>query len=411
MSRPIALRARLIFPVAAPPILDGCVTILDERIVAVGQSPGDSQVVDLGDVAIIPGLVNAHTHLEFSALLAPLGEPGCSLHDWIRKVMAYRRNATATPGENVKQGLRECLHTGTTTVGDIATADWRAAVAVSAPTMPGVVMFREAIAPTIERAGRAIAGIGEFLGQPPALPHVAPGISPHASYTVHPKVLDSLVHLASQRHLPLAMHLAESREELALLHSGSGPFRKLLEELNAWNPAPDARYESILPYLEALSHAPRALVIHGNYLSDADQAYLAQGGATMSVVYCPRTHAYFGHDAYPLAQMLNRGVHVALGTDSRASNPELDLWAELRFVRACHPQIAPSTLLALATRHGAQALGVEADAGTLEPEKLANLAVVQLTSSDADPHERLLADDTRVVETILRGRRLTAGSW
>ena len=158
MSRPIALQARLIFPVAAPPILDGCVTILDERIVAVGQSSGDSQLVDLGDVAIIPGLVNAHTHLEFSALLAPLGEPGCSLPDWIRKVMAYRRNATATPGENVKRGLHECLHTGTTTVGDIATADWRAEVAVSARTMPEVVMFREAIAPTIERAGRRDCG-------------------------------------------------------------------------------------------------------------------------------------------------------------------------------------------------------------------------------------------------------------
>jgi cytosine/adenosine deaminase-related metal-dependent hydrolase len=253
--------------------------------------------------------------------------------------------------------------------------------------------------------------VGEFLDQPPALAQVAPGISPHATYTVHPQVLDSLVHLARERHVPLAMHLAESREELELLHSGRGPFRSLLADLNAWNPAPDARYRSIVQYLEALSHAPRALVIHGNYLSDAEHEFLADNSATMSVVYCPRTHAYFGHDAYPLETMLNLGVHVAIGTDSRASNPDLDLWAELKFVQARHRQIEPSTLLSLATRHGAKALGVEADVGTLEPGKFANLAVVALTAGAGDPHERLWADDSRVVDTVLRGQRLTAGSW
>lgn len=411
MSHPVALRARLIFPIAAPPIFDGCVTISGERIVAVGRSPGDAESIDLGDVAILPGLVNAHTHLEFSDLAVPLGEPGGTLPDWIRQLMAHRHGAVTSPHENVRRGLSECLRTGTTTVGEIATTDWRSAMTASGQTMPEVVIFREAIAPTIERVGPAVAAVEDFLTSAPTPPHVTPAISPHAPYTVHPQLFDALIDLARRHHAPLAMHLAETREELELLRSGQGPFRTLLEDLNAWNAAPDARYASILPYLEALSRAHRALVIHGNYLSDVEQAYVAQHSATMSVVYCPRTHAYFGHDAYPLENLLDLGVRVVLGTDSRASNPDLDLWVELQFVRARHPRIAPARLLELATRNGAEALGLEQSVGAIEPGKLANLAVVKISNSGGDPYECLLSDDTRVVETVLRGQRLTGGNW
>ncbi len=406
MPHAIVLQARLIFPVAAPPIVDGCVTIAGEQIVAVGRAGNDVELVDLGDVAIVPGLVNAHTHLEFADITAPLGKPGMPLPDWIRLVMAHRRAAVASPGQSVQQGLQECLHSGSTTLGEIATRDWRGEIASSGPLSPEVVMFREGIAPTAERVGPAVSAAEAFLASPDGLLHVHPALSPHAPYTVHPRLLDSLVDLARRHDVPLAMHLAESREELELLHTGGGPFRELLIELNAWDAASDARLNSILTYLERLACAPRALVIHGNYLSADEQTFLAERAASMSLVYCPRTHAFFNHEPYPLAERLQHGVRVALGTDSRASSPDLDLWSEMRFVAEQHPDVSLKTVLQLGTSAGARALGLGSQVGTLEAGKTANLAIIALDSNGADPYERLLLGESRVVGAYLRGKSI-----
>jgi cytosine/adenosine deaminase-related metal-dependent hydrolase len=296
------------------------------------------------------------------------------------------------------------MRTGTTTLGDIATHDWRADLASEGEWWPEVVMFREAIAPTVERIAPVVSAAEALLSSPDRIAHIHPALSPHAPYTVHPELLDSMVEMARRHQVPLAMHLAESREELELLRSGGGPFRELLVELNAWNPAPDARLGSIRAYLERLARAPRALVIHGNYLNADEREFLVEQAASLSVVYCPRTHAFFNHEPYPLAELLLRGVRVALGTDSRASNPDLDMWREIRFVAQQHPGVSPETVLQLATLAGAQALGLESHIGTLEAGKAANLAIVALNSSDADPHERLLWGDSRVVANYLRGK-------
>jgi cytosine/adenosine deaminase-related metal-dependent hydrolase len=404
IALPIALRARLVFPIAAPPIVDGCVTIVGEKIVAVGRADDEAAHIDLGEVALLPGLVNAHTHLEFADVAAPLGEPGMSLPEWIREVMAHRRAGPVSRAHSVHQGLQACMRTGTTTLGDIATHDWRADLASEGEWWPEVVMFREAIAPTVERIAPVVSAAEALLSSPDRIAHIHPALSPHAPYTVHPELLDSMVEMARRHQVPLAMHLAESREELELLRSGGGPFRELLVELNAWNPAPDARLGSIRAYLERLARAPRALVIHGNYLNADEREFLVEQAASLSVVYCPRTHAFFNHEPYPLAELLLRGVRVALGTDSRASNPDLDMWREIRFVAQQHPGVSPETVLQLATLAGAQALGLESHIGTLEAGKAANLAIVALNSSDADPHERLLWGDSRVVANYLRGK-------
>ena len=135
------------------------------------------------------------------------------------------------------------------------------------------------------------------------------------------------------------MHLAESREELEWIHSNSGPFREILGEAGAAR-SREGQRSSILDYLELLAGASRALVVHGNYLTDEELDFIAARAATMAVVYCPRTHAFFGHQPYPLARMLEMGVPVALGTDSRASNPDLSVLAEMQFVAAHHPDVS-----------------------------------------------------------------------
>ncbi len=183
------------------------------------------------------------------------------------------------------------------------------------------------------------------------------GLSPHAPYSVHPLLLTKLVGLGAAANVPVAMHLAESREELELLARGSGPFRELLDGLGVWSPEVFGGGRRPLDYLKRLAGAPRVLVIHGNYLDAEEIDYLAARAATSSVVYCPRTHAFFAHERYPLAGMLAREVNVALGTDSRASNPDLSLLAEMRFCAASHSDVPAAAILEMATIRGARALG------------------------------------------------------
>jgi len=401
----ITLRARYVFPVDGPPIDGGTITIRGPRIVAVGEPQTVGEVHDLGDVAIVPGLVNAHTHLEFSDLAAPVGRPGMPLPQWIGHVVAHRWAATTDAPAAISQGLGESLACGTTTLGEIATGDARQIVTRYNGSPIASVVFRESIAPRTDRVPAAAAEAEQFLRSTQASANLQPALSPHAPYTVHPRLLEAMLDLARRHAAPLAMHLAESREELELLERGTGPFRAMLERLDAWDPADDARYPRILNYLERLATAPRALVVHGNYLRADEIDYLAERAERMSVVYCPRTHAFFGHDAYPLAAMLAAGVSMALGTDSRASNPDLSLFEEMRFVAERHAAVSPARALELGTLAGAQALGVSNQTGSLSAGKLANLAIVgPLGPGSRDPHEALFAPGTTVQETWIQGR-------
>ncbi|REK18662.1 MAG: chlorohydrolase [Planctomycetota bacterium] len=404
-SERTVLKALVVFPVSDPPISGGTVTVEGDRIVAVGGAPG-STLRDLGNVAILPGFVNAHTHLEFSDLAAPFGVAGTPLPAWIRLLLAHRRESAAAGTAAASEGLRQCLHGGTTTIGEIATSDWRSADDLPAER-PSSVMFHESIGPTRARAQAAVTAAEAFLSAERGLADILPGLSPHAPYTVHVELLSELVALSRRFDVPLAMHLAESREELELLTQGSGPFRELLEAGGNWDPTPQARLPRVLDYLHHLAEAPRALVIHGNYLDDDEIAFLASRATTMSVVYCPRTHAYFGHSSYPLPEMLAGGVHVALGTDSRASNPNLNMLEELRFAAMAHPDVSLAALVRMATLDGARALGLADRTGSLEPGKRADLVMVALGEGDADdPHELLSAPASRVVAAGTWGRGL-----
>ncbi len=203
------------------------------------------------------------------------------------------------------------------------------------------------------------------------------------------------------------MHLAESREELELLNLGSGPFRDMLEAVGAWDPADKARLSCVLDYLTELARAERSLVIHGNYLDDEEIEFVADHAERMAVVYCPRTHRFFDHDSYRLADMLAAGVTLALGTDSRASNPDLCMLEEIRAAVEAHPAVSPVTILELATLGGARALGLRDRVGTLETGKRADLVAVQVVSARGDdPVELLLGDESFVAGTWVAGERL-----
>ena len=382
----IAYRARWVVPVARPPISGGVITVAEGRIVAVGQNDSGQPPVDLGDVALLPGMVNAHTHLEFSLLEQPLGYPGIGFSEWIGAVVAWRRSATdfaqipdRLPSSGqlsaISRGLAESRNVGVCLLGDIATSAGMEEYD-ACPTIAGVV-FHELLSLAQERVKPLLAmAEARLAGHREADSRFIIGLSPHAPYTVHPELLRRACEVSVRYHSPLAMHLAETREELQLLQTHSGPLVERLQSLNAWHPQSLQPGLSAMDYLRSLATAHQSLVIHGNYLTAEEIAFIGANRDRMSVVYCPRTHAYFGHESYPLLQMLEAGVRVAVGTDSRASNPDLDLFAELRLIAAHQPTVSPDDILKMGTLWGAEALGRDRDYGSIAVGKVAALVTL-----------------------------------
>lgn len=389
-----SLKARWVVPVEGEPISGGVVTVDNGLIADLGNDTAAGDVVeDLGDVVLLPGLVNAHTHLEFSDLAQPLGQPGMPLPEWIRLVINERKQSAAGAKANITKGLQESLHWGVTTLGEIATAD------CAYPSgSPEVIDFQEVIGFS---AGRVESALTEVLGRIEAANSA--GVSPHAPYTVHPQLMEKLVLAASERQMPMAMHLAESREELELLGLGTGGFRDLLSDRSMWDDTAIPRHTKPLDYLKALSRAPRSLVVHGNYLSRDEQEFLASHADRMSLVYCPRTHAFFEHESYPLEELLDLGVQVALGTDSRASSPDLSLLGEMNTI-ASRSSISPQQIVRMATLTGAAALGCDDRVGSVRRGKVANL--VALPCSVGDPCEAIVGCQDAPRHVWLHGQKM-----
>ncbi len=312
---------------------------------------------DVLPVILIPTLVNAHTHLEFSTLSEPI-RPALPFQEWISAVIQWRRSAGSTSSEGLQQGLAESLASGITTVGEITTTQPVCADQIAAGCH--VVSFREIIGLQQERIPELLQLAAGHVSRYPKSggnDSIVGGISPHAPYTVHPELFASLIDMAVSRNAVVAMHLAETTDELELLHGGRGRFVEFLTGLGLWNPATFPGGRSIRDYLEQLVRARRALAIHGNYYSHDDIQFVARH-ANLATVFCPRTHAYFGHAPHPIRQLLAAGARVVLGTDSRASNPDLSLWKEFQFVAQHFPDISIPRLLAMATTDAADSLGL-----------------------------------------------------
>jgi cytosine/adenosine deaminase-related metal-dependent hydrolase len=393
------LKARFLIPLDQPPIEGGVVTVEGDRISAVGTRPSPgAKIIDLGDVALLPGLINAHTHLEFSDLDRPLGTRGMRLVDWIRLVIARRSHTTSDLRQSIAAGLEESLRHGVTTVCDITTADL--GVYPDLSHGPDVVAFLEVIGFSRARAVSALRAAEERIelsrragGDQPQFGPLTSGLSPHAPYTVGLRLLRDLRDLANRHQLPMAMHLAESREELELLATSDGAFRELLEERSMWDDQTLMPQSGPLECLLLLSRAPRCLVIHGTHIGPLERALLRQHRERMTLVYCPRTHAYFNSDGYPLTAALQAGVRVVLGTDSRASSPDLSILNEVRHAAAAHPDVRPSQLLRMATLEAAESLGRTDEIGSITPGKLAHLTAVPI-----DPNCRRTAEEA-VIES------------
>ena len=386
--------ARWVFPADRPPLAGGVVTVQGSRIAAVtGRDDGPPADVALGNVALLPGFVNAHTHLDLSGLRGAC-PPTPDFVGWLRQVTQHRLATSADEVQrNIAAGIAECLRFGTTLVGDIASLGASASLLSQSPLR--TVVFYELLGLSAERSEQAgMLGDAWLRSMQEGGDTWRSGLSPHAPYSVRH---DLFRHVAA-RHVPVAVHLAESPEELELLRSHAGPFVEFLNDRGVWDPA--GLVGDVAEVVQCYRDQPAALFIHGNFWPP-DLAL----GPNQSVVYCPRTHAAFGHAPHPFRAMLRRGVRVALGTDSLASNPDLDILAEARFLAAQHPDLDGATLLRMLTLDGAAALGWGDVTGSLTPGKSADLVVLPLPDRDEpDPHRLVFDSDAAVQAVMFRGR-------
>lgn len=394
-NEPLVVSARWVIPVDGPALAHGTVAMGGGRILAVEPHGRRSADVDLGDAAILPGLVNAHTHLDLSGLRGRV-PPSPDFTAWLRAVIEHRHGLTTTAIEaDVSTGVAESLAAGTTLVGDISAGGLSWDTVARSPL--SAVVFHELIGLTRERARQAWADACRWLASRPPHEQVSPGLSPHAPYSVRRSLFRLADAYARRHHVPLMIHLAESLAEAELLERRGGPFVEFLLGLGVYDP--DGLVCQASEVMRLTAGAPQLLLAHGNYL---DTALPIPPSAT--IVYCPRTHAAFGHRAHPFRALVARGVRVALGTDSLASNPDLDVLAEARYLHRRFPELDGELLLRMATLWGAEALGRGHETGSLTPGKWADLVVVPLLTDGADPYAMLLGSPHRPVAVMCRGR-------
>jgi aminodeoxyfutalosine deaminase len=387
--------AAWVLPISEPPIRDGWIAVDRGRIAAVGR-PAPSGIgdrdVDLGRVVVMPGLVNAHTHLELSYLRDEV-PPSSTFVTWIRRVMAARR-AWPDPAapeilDAVDRGIAESTSAGTALVGDISntlvTFDPLSRSALAAVVFYELIRFN---APDpvsfVDEARRRIAALAPSE-------RLRASLAAHAPYSVAPLVLRAIREtMQSDPFVPCSVHLSESQEEVEFIRSGEGPWRELLEQIGAWDPAWVAPGVSPVQFLDESGFlGSNVLAVHGVQMSAPDLARLAARGATL--VTCPRSNGHTGAGAPPISDFYASGVRVAVGTDSLASTPDLNVFSELATMRALAPGVPAPLMLDSATRQGARALGFDADYGTIESGKRARLLVVQIPPGAVDVEEYLLS--------------------
>ena len=407
------LRARVIVPVSAAPIDNGAVLVSGKRIRAVGPwrelaRTTKLKPVDLGDVALLPGLINAHCHLDYTGMAGEF-EPPRRFTDWIKLItIAKGLWRDEDFAQSWRTGAQMLLQNGTTTVGDIEAVPnllpdaWNATPlrVLSFLELTGIRARRQ----PAEILSEAIARIARLKH-----PRCKAWLSPHAPYSTLPELLRLATRAARRRRWRVTTHVAESDQEFEMFLHAQGEMHDWLKRNERDNA--DCGAGSPVQHLErAGALTPNLLAIHANYLAPGDAELLGKRGA--HVVHCPRSHAYFRHQAFPYEALQAAGVNVSLATDSLASvvkprrqNIELDLFAEMRAFAGRFPAVTPETILQMVTVNPARALGFAGRLGELRPGAPADVIALPFTRRAARVHEAVLQQTRGVTASMI------AGTW
>lgn len=407
------LRARLLAPLCRPPLDDAALVLSGQRILALGgwrdiRRHHAGPVTDLGEVLLLPGLINAHCHLDYTGM-AGLFPPPKTFCDWIKSITAEKGLwSDAEFAASWRAGADMLLRTGTTTVADVEAvpallpAMWRA-------TPLRVFSFLELTGVRSRRDPKTI--LDEAASKIQSLPRderCAAGLSPHAPYSTTPALLRQSARLARRCGWRLVSHIAESAPEFEMFRHARGEMFEWLRR--------NERDMSDCGGVSPVQHAercgllgPNLLAVHVNYLARGDAALLAR--RRVSVVHCPRSHAYFGHAPFPFRTLRRAGVNLCLGTDSLASvrtaprtRPELSLFLELRAFAAAHPETAPEAILRMVTVNAARALGLAGRLGELTPGAHADVIAIPFGGAPRDAYDAVVHHQGPVSASLIGGR-------
>ncbi len=415
------IRARFVVTMHGAPIENGAVAVLGNRIVDVGRfddikTRNAGSAIDLGEQVLLPGLINAHCHLDYTCLRGKIA-PQKSFTDWIRTINAAK--SELSPKEyvaSINDGFEEAKRFGTTAIANL-TAFPELISQVQPPIR--TCWFAELIdirAP--ERATELVDSAIESLGR--ARPNFvlseteggAPwGLAPHALFTASKDLFRRCEEVAQNANVLLTTHLAESREEMEMFQDSSGPLYEFVKSigrrmddfgnetpLGLFVGAPGPRTAGKLG--RAL---PQWIVAHLNELSESDFELLERLDSKFHVVHCPRSHNYFGHSPFAFDRLHSLGFNICLGTDSLASNESLNLFSEMREFQKEFRSVSPEEIFRMVTVNPARALRYENALGQIRPGLGADLITVPCSSS-TDIFEQIIACDAPVSWSMVNGK-------
>ena len=370
-------RAEWLAPVSAPPVQNGAVLTLEGRVVAAGpfqtvkiDCPAGTRTFDHGRAALIPALVNAHTHLELSSLQGKIPFPQPGFKEWIRLLFDLRARmgeAKDLPAEGLRLGEQEILSSGTGLCGDITNGG-----AADGSGCPG--LERRVF---LELLGFNLPSVAAAL--PPGLRADTAGFIPvpHSVYSVSSRIIAECKDWTRVRGLPFTMHVAEHLDEIEFLNAGKGFCRELLEIVDRWDPAWKPPEKTPVEYLDGLGVLDaNTLLVHAVHMSEADWALTA--ARNCAVVFCPRSNKNLGAGRPRIEKALSLGLNCSLATDSLASNTDLSLFAEAGHVLENYPSVDPRKILEMITVNPARSLGRGGEFGCIEPGAGANMLAVEV---------------------------------
>ena len=382
MSQRLILFAKTILTMDRPkPIEDGFVIIQGHRILQVGKRKDlfflpSSRMLELGDTILMPGLINAHCHLDYTTFKGKVPFRG-GFREWLTQMAVRSRNTpTAEFRRSIEKGIQESLGYGTTTLCDVATT-WESPALLERSGLRSFV-FLEMI--DLDQSSPKLYWKHFQDRLRSVLPHESPifrwGLSPHTPFTVSKELFQlSGRYLDSHRDVLTMVHMAESREEAAYFKTGRGPMADRISALNpAWTLP---RATTPVQYLNGCGWLPKLdLGVHLNLVDGKDLSLLAKNRIT--VVHCPGSHEFFGHPDFPYGRMKKHRIPVCLGTDSLASNQSLSLFREMRLFQKKHPEVSSHEVLSMATVKPAQALGLGKQFGQIRPGFLADMVGIPM---------------------------------
>lgn len=393
-----------VLPIGRPPIREGAVLVRGGMIAAVDsaqtlQADYTGARHDYPGCVLMPGLVNAHTHLALTCLKGVI--PSMPFADWLSHIpIAYGALTGDDIAASISHGAIKAVASGTTVVGDIAYGP--ESVAIAADTGLGGTFYWEVLGISPAELAQELYN-HEFPTDPTrgCSGRLRCGISPHAPYTSGPDLLKATHLIATAQHAGFAIHAAESDAETQLLSNGTGPLAHLAARLAHGFEPPKA---STVAYLDRLGVLKGAVIVHGAKVLPTDIPALVR--RARGVVLCPRSNEYLQNGKPPAWRYERAAVPLALGTDSLASNHDLDMFEEARALHAMEPRLDAHRLIEMITLGGARVLDMDDEFGTLAPGMQADLAIYRVPSAD-DPYRALFEVGGRgSVEAVL-----SAGIW